>query len=186
MNNKEKEFHKSRLMFAVVNNKLEYTTNNELGHAEWLEKDFGIDNTEFEHIVRGYCKNQSDKSVNIVMYIGKEFKEAILEIEHIKELKNIVKDMYKPYVINIYSGVKIGEVGSEWKPITYIGSEYTDKFTSTMNNKESCERALKHIELYYQNKTNSMFDYFYCNELDFFELCVKEALKKATSNKNEE
>ena len=119
MDNSVEKFHRSRVMFALVNGKLEVATHDARGHHEWLTEDYGISDKEFGRIPRGYIKDNK-----VQLYKGLAF----AKIEEKDEL-NLIIDEIARYISNeaysgvytIYNGVEVGKPGEEWKPQEICG-----------------------------------------------------------------
>lgn len=109
--NKENDFHKSRIAFAIINKDLHIIQNDPRGHKEWLLEEFGLDEQNFEKIVRGYIKE--DK---IVFYKGSDFTcdSEVCDIAYSYFYKLLSYTNSRK--VNIYAGVIRGEIGEEWKP----------------------------------------------------------------------
>jgi hypothetical protein len=116
----EQKFHLSRITWAVVNGELIWTITDK-GHREWLDSIIDISDYDWENnIIRGYIKPESTESeqiVNVISYIGKEFKQAQPDERTINKLLHLITIKYNCDTIKLYSGVEIGEVGKDWKPI---------------------------------------------------------------------
>ena len=108
-NDKETNFHKSRIAFMIINEKIEYLANSTFSHEQWY-KNLGLPIEQFETIVRGYIRDQK-----AIFYRGDFICDDIV-IETAKKYgKQIQKDMDN-YNIEIYAGVEKGEIGTPWKP----------------------------------------------------------------------
>ncbi len=106
-------FHLSRVAFAELpDGKIVITVDDAREHRVWLRQDFNIDDDTFEKLVRGYIK--ADR---VVFYKGSQFKpvdndERILAIA--QELGSLTDGK------NIFDGVKVGNIGEEWKTLNTI------------------------------------------------------------------
>lgn len=108
------EFHEKRIAFAVLpNNVIVLTTNNRLGHKEWLSKEYNICDEVFEKLPRGYAEKG-----NIYFYIGSEFKELDNDI-----LQKLIKNLdFLTINRNVYNGMVVGNIGEKWQGKTLIRS----------------------------------------------------------------
>ena len=121
----EKDFHKNRIAFAIINEKL-VVAETELSHYEWLTIQHNITDKQFESIYRGYIRQipSDDKTIEIdvVTYQGKEFSSCKISNKHILNQLNMLA------VINyleptLPSNIKIryktelikGETGEIWQ-----------------------------------------------------------------------
>lgn len=112
---KVKQFHTSRVMFAILNGRIEHTTDDARGHKEWLTEDYNLTDAEFESTTRGYMKDG-----NIVFYKGSNFTyDSCVEVDANIYSHKIAK-MYKIEEINVYVGVEVGEIGEIWTPDKYL------------------------------------------------------------------
>lgn len=114
MPTKEEQFHLSRAMFAILPSGEFVSLNSDArGHKEWLAKDYGISDEQFETIVRGYVKGSQ-----IIGYKGSDFKHDQEVVDamtlHLKDIIRLLPPITT--VVNLYSGVTVGEVGEEWQP----------------------------------------------------------------------
>lgn len=109
------EFHKSRVMFAIIGGELKHAVGDSRGHKEWLKEDYNLTDAEFELVTRGYMKDS-----NIVFYKGSNFTyDLCVEVdENIYSHK--IAEMYKIREVNVYVGVKVGEIGEVWTPNKYL------------------------------------------------------------------
>lgn len=115
MTEAEKEFHKSRLMWAFVDGKI-YWTFSELGHRKWLETQIKAFN--FDNITRGYIKATDNVDiVNIVAYKA-NFESVYLTWKQYYTLIWLANLNYSFKELHIYNhGLTPGEIGETWKPI---------------------------------------------------------------------
>ena len=108
----ERNYHESRIMFAVLNNNIHYLDGDKRGHLEWLRNDFNITDSEFNEITRGYIRNGT-----IAVYKGFEF-SAVSK----KSLINTVNLIIREFSLDlnkytIFNGVLVGNIGEIWKPL---------------------------------------------------------------------
>lgn len=107
----EKEFHKSRIAFAILSNKIIYLVNSEMSHKEWLISSKFIEGNEFDEIVRGYIKYN-----NIYFYKGDFLTDKSLETTALEYCFKIHKENNLKLPSKIYCGLQKGQIGDEWKP----------------------------------------------------------------------
>lgn len=129
---KEKEFHKSRVAFAILHNgTYVITKNDEREHLVWLSEDYGISNEEFETIIRGYIKPGK-----IMFYKSSNFtpieNEEIL-LDYIEKYIGIttLQNFGAGYYI-VSNGVIKGNIGEEWKASS---TPYTVKISGSFKRK---------------------------------------------------
>lgn len=117
----EKAFHRSRLMWAIVDDIL-YWTYSDLGHKEWLTEVFSITDAQFELIKRGYIRKETIDDfevLNVVSYVGSEFRPVQLTELETKRLMWLIDIEYSYDKIEWYTGVKIGKPGEIWETIEH-------------------------------------------------------------------
>ena len=104
----EKEFHKSRVAFLILNGEIHYLRNNEMSHTEWYDT---LDsNEDFSEITRGYVLNN-----NIVYYFGDfEYDGRTIEVAKKTHQKIAADNGLCEY--SVYCGVTKGSVGDVWPP----------------------------------------------------------------------
>ena len=118
----ERNYHESRIMFAILNNNIHYLDGDKRGHLEWLRNDFNITDSEFNEITRGYIRNGT-----IAVYKGFEF-SAVSK----KSLINTVNLIIREFNLDlneytIFNGVLVGNIGEIWKPlIEYKCSDFIE------------------------------------------------------------
>jgi len=115
----EKEFHESRIMWAIFNGDIHQTVSS-CSHKEWL-KPFLNEKNNFEDIVRGYIRNYEDH-VDIIFYKGSKFEPCPIYEEDLLKLVDIARNNYGNKSIIIHSGVIVGKPGDVWKPMCFIKS----------------------------------------------------------------
>lgn len=116
---KEEKFHQSRIAFAVINGKLEFTIFDKRDHKQWLSDVFNITDDEFENIIRGYIKESG-----IYIYRSSKFcpvNMGELSTSVLKHIKMLCSVYVHTYDIPCYSGMKIGNAGEEWEPKMKLG-----------------------------------------------------------------
>lgn len=114
MTKEEREFHRSRLMWAFVNGEL-YWTYSEDGHREWLDKTFGCE-YNFADITRGYIRKDIDDDIVYVVAYKDDFHYTDLSYKQLKLLAWIADLNYSYNKLKIFSGVVPGEPGQIWEP----------------------------------------------------------------------
>lgn len=130
--NKEKEFHKSRVAFAILHNgTYVITKNDEREHLVWLSEDYGISNEEFETIIRGYIRPGK-----IMFYKSSDFtpieNEEIL-LDYIEKYIGITAlQNFGAGVYTVANGVIKGNIGEEWKASS---TPYTVKISGSFKRK---------------------------------------------------
>lgn len=128
------KYHCSRLAFAFKNDKPLINLHDDRDHRTYLREDFGIDDDEFETLIRGYIKPGK-----IVFYITSHHSEVeMVPLDYINATKLLAWENYGAGKYSIYNGVKVGEPGIEWPHIKTIGStnifntvEYFDAIFAT-------------------------------------------------------
>ena len=83
----ERNYHESRIMFAILNNNLHYLDGDKRGHLEWLRNDFNITDGEFNEITRGYIRNGT-----IAVYKGFKF-SAVSKKSLINTINLIIREI---------------------------------------------------------------------------------------------
>ncbi|HFL3696523.1 TPA: hypothetical protein ACG3QY_001633 [Clostridioides difficile] len=111
MKTSEKEFHKSRIAFAILQNKIIYLVNSEMSHKEWLITSKFIEEKEFNEIIRGYIKHN-----NIYFYKGDFLTDKSVESSASEYCFKIHKENNLKLPSKIYIGMQKGKIGDEWKP----------------------------------------------------------------------
>lgn len=127
-------FHKSRLAFAFKDGEPLVNLHDEREHRVYLREDFGIDDIEFETLIRGYIKPGK-----IIFYITSHHSEVeMVPPDFIQKCKLLAYQQYGAGTYTIHNGVHIGEPGTEWEPIKTIGKanlfnsvEYFDELYAT-------------------------------------------------------
>ena len=115
----ERNYHESRIMFAILNNNIHYLDGDKRGHLEWLRNDFNITDSEFNEITRGYIRDGT-----IAVYKGFEF-SAVSKKSLINTVNLIIREFnldLNEYII--FNGVLVGNIGEIWKPL--IEYKYSD------------------------------------------------------------
>lgn len=104
----EKEFHKQRLAFAIINNEI-HTSSAGLSHKEWLIGENLISENEFDDIIRGFIDE-----TGIYFYQG--------DFEQNEDVQKAARK-YGPILAPnspIYCGMHKGEIGERWTPIIHL------------------------------------------------------------------
>lgn len=118
----ERNYHESRIMFAILNNNIHYLDGDKRGHLEWLRNDFNITDGEFNEITRGYIRDGT-----IAVYKGFEF-SAVSKKSLINTVNLIIREFnldLNEYII--FNGVLVGNIGEIWKPlIEYKRSDFIE------------------------------------------------------------
>lgn len=109
----EKDFHKNRVAFMIVENKLLFLENSEMSHFTWA-KTLGIDEKHFEKLVRGFYKN------NIATFYKGNFVYDAECIEVAKKFAKDVKSFVNASKLEVWCGHKIGKIGELWPPDFYV------------------------------------------------------------------
>lgn len=105
----EQEFHKSRVAFMIVENKIIYLENSTMSHIEWYLS-LGYKKEEFDNVVRGYYRNGE------IVFYKADFIYDDEVIEKAKKVNNDIKKYVNDKNANVYVGVKKGKVGELWEP----------------------------------------------------------------------
>ena len=118
----EQKFHKSRIMFAVMDVLL-IQPFDERDRYTWLEQDFGWSKEVIDKTVVGYIRpvDGEDGVVNIVYYAGEDFHVCPpLSSEVIDELLETAVGKFHPTEVRLWTGVTMGKVGEVWQPIELV------------------------------------------------------------------
>lgn len=106
-------FHKQRIAFMIIDDKVMYLANSKLSHIQWAEK-LGISNKQFNNITRGYYLGE-----NIVFYKGNfDFDKKV--IEDAKKFAYIIKKDFNIKYAKVYVGLEPGPIGSVFPPKKYL------------------------------------------------------------------
>lgn len=116
-------FHDSRVVWAIYNGKM-YFALSEKGHKKWFMDKLNIPESEFENIKRGYIRrsNKDWDVLNVVAYRGSNFEQVELTDEETAKLLWMTDLIHDCEKMRLYSGVKVGDVGEVWEPLTLIKS----------------------------------------------------------------
>lgn len=117
------DFHKSRVAFAILKDgRCAINVKDCREHRVYLQEDFGISFEEFEGLIRGYIK-----SGRITFYQSSKF----LPVENLSD--NMLEMVYQQAVkffgsgkYEIWNGLKVADIGEEWKPLKIVKSVYLD------------------------------------------------------------
>lgn len=109
----EKEFHKSRIAFVILDGEIKYLKNSDMSHKEWCDS-LGISDEVFQSLVRGYVYNGM-----IVYYCGDfKYDETVINIA-VDTNERIASELgLEDY--SVYCGCAKGNIGEIWKPILKI------------------------------------------------------------------
>jgi len=115
------EFHLKRYAFAWVHGKLTFNDSDTdtRDHEHWLKEDFSVTDEEFESLNRGYML-----PTHIQLFKGSKFEEIDMNdisVLDFKKLCEIHGKRYGTLEVEVRNGVKIGNIGEVWPPITIIG-----------------------------------------------------------------
>lgn len=121
-NDAVKSFHAGRKMIVFRGERIFYKDNTTQSHADWFTFRGWISNSgdeRFEDIIRGYIDD-----TGVYFYKGVDFKtDEQMELfikDRLHMISRFVRQFsYQP--IKVYCGVKKGEVGQKYAPISYIG-----------------------------------------------------------------
>ena len=116
-NTKDKDnvenFHKERIAFIILNNKILYLRHSKLSHLQWANS-IGISETDFNSLTRGYILNN-----NVVFYKGNfDFDKQVLD-DAMKFAKTIKLDCNLNNV-KVYAGLIAGKPGTIYPPKQYL------------------------------------------------------------------
>jgi len=116
MNAGEKEFHRKRTAFLIVDNKLVFLPEkSEKSHFHFAQ-DIGLSELDLNIINRGYHLNGK-----IIFYYGNfDFNEKT--ISDAKRHSSAVMEYCGVQKAEIWCGVKIGKFGDIWPPVHFITS----------------------------------------------------------------
>ena len=112
--NKVRDFHKSRIAFLVLNGKIEILKESGMSHLEWA-KSIGVDEADFNSIVRGYILGDT-----MVFYKGNfEYDKEVIEVS--RKYSCLLKQMCcLEGKVKIYCGVEKRKPGEVWPPKLFI------------------------------------------------------------------
>jgi len=105
----EREFHKSRFAFMIINDKLLFLANSPLSHKEWFET-LKTD-ADFDKVNRGYYKDGK-----IIVYKA----DFTFDNETIQVAQTYYKAICKranSAQAELWCGVNKGKIGENWLPI---------------------------------------------------------------------
>lgn len=113
-------FHRSRIPFAIINNKLVFTMYDKRGHKEWLSETYKISNEDYEDTIRGYMKDGQVFFYKTSKFIPVDLKEIGIDtLKHIQILSMVYMNVYNPECFN---GMHVGEPGAKWEPLKNLGN----------------------------------------------------------------
>ena len=110
----QRDFHRNRIAFIIVNNEVYYIENEDKSHFEFAQQ-LGITKQQFDNICRGFFYKDY-----IVFYKGhfiyddEMIKEALLAVEKIKNHVGVSE-------VKVYCGQKVGGPNEIWPPDKFIG-----------------------------------------------------------------
>ena len=105
----EQEFHKSRIAFMLIENKIIYLENSSMSHLEWYLS-LGYEKEEFKNIIRGYYKEGK------IVFYKDDFTYDNEVIEIAKKINDEIKKYANDKNAEVYVGVKKGKIGEIWEP----------------------------------------------------------------------
>lgn len=123
------EFHLSRVMFAFVNPNdnvnggiLYFSRDDKRDHANWLHDDFKMDETQFENTIRGYIKPLDKNNwCRAIFYKGMAHSPVGINDMQLAAIARLWKTCFPGSpALEIWTGVKIGEIGTVWPPIEHV------------------------------------------------------------------
>lgn len=109
----EQEFHKSRVAFMIIENKIIYLENSFMSHIEWYLS-LGYKKEEFDNVIRGYYRDGK------IVFYKEDFIYDDEVIEVAKEISREIKKQVNDGKAEVYVGVKKGKVGELWEPALRI------------------------------------------------------------------
>lgn len=127
----ENEFHESRIAFAILDKTIVWTMS-KLDHKTWLNTQYNVSKSKFEKLVRGYIRKEGN-NVNIIFYKGSDFRETHIKNKYIKFLICLADIKFDYTDLIIGNGVKIGEPGEIWRPLTIYDIINRDKVIEYAN-----------------------------------------------------
>ena len=111
---------KLKTELELLDNELRLSDTN-LSHKDWL-LNIGVNSFEFEDIPRGYILKLDKNNYKVVSYKGSNFNCCELDNDTILKIQLFIEIIAGDNVkISWFSGVRVGEPGTEWEPIQYIG-----------------------------------------------------------------
>ena len=125
--NEAREFHKRRIAFIVIDNKLYYMKNSEKSHWEFCQEK-NISKEQFNQMTRGYYIDG-----NIVFYKGNFTYDSALISDAMKYIIKIKEDCKLPKM-KIYFGKKVPKKDEPWKYDYYYGKITDDNKIIKMSN----------------------------------------------------
>lgn len=105
----EQEFHKSRIAFMLIENKIIYLENSSMSHFEWYIS-LGYKKEQFKNIIRGYYKDGK------IVFYKDDFTYDNDVIEIAKKINEEIKKYVNDRNAEVYVGVKKGKIGEIWEP----------------------------------------------------------------------
>ena len=126
VNQKEKEFHESRVLFALHNGLL-IKPRDDRNKYEWLCDELGYTKELVDQTIIGYIRpiesNSDACEVNIVTYIGVNYEccEPLQEFI-VEELVGIAIKEFGADIVNLCTGVKVGLPGDVWPILRVLDS----------------------------------------------------------------
>ena len=110
----EKNIHKERIAFMIIDDEILFLKNSELSHFMWA-KQLGVPESIFSQIVRGYYKNGKAS-----FYKG-NFEYDNECIECAKRFATEIKEYVGVSSIECWCGHKVGKIGEEWPSLYFVG-----------------------------------------------------------------
>lgn len=110
----EKDFHRRRTTFMIIDGEMRFLQNSEMSHYSWAMS-LGIKDENFNKLVRGYYLDG-----RAVFYKGNFIYDDEC-IEHAKIFAPKVKEFVKADTMEIWCGQTVGKIGEFWPPTFYIG-----------------------------------------------------------------
>lgn len=111
MNISVKKFHRERIAFAIINDKIYFLKNSEMSHKEWLVDSGILSEVFFRKIIRGYVLN------NEIYFYKNDFDFNLEDKnESLKYLSEICRYCFLVGEIKLNFGVQKGKIGEQWKP----------------------------------------------------------------------
>lgn len=125
--NEARDFHKRRIAFIVIDNKLYYIKNSEKSHWEFCQER-NISKEQFNEMTRGYYIDG-----NIVFYKGNFTYDSDLISDAMKYIIRIKEDC-KLSKMKIYFGQIVPKKDEPWKYDYYYGEVTDDNKIIKMSN----------------------------------------------------
>jgi hypothetical protein len=110
----QKNFHKERVAFIIINDKIHFIKEIDKSHFE-LATELGISKEKFDTLCRGFYRNGQ-----IVFYKGHFIYDKDM-IETAKKFIGKIKKFCNVEKVKVYCGQKVGDPNTIWPPDYFLG-----------------------------------------------------------------